>query len=122
MNLVDQTLQDIFVLLLKKFQKLTMIIGIGGGTASSLISGSSSAELDFASVQRENPEMQRRCQQVIDSCASLGENNPIQSIHDVGAGGLSNALPELVHDAGLGAQFELRDIPSSESGLSPLQI
>ena len=99
-----------------------MLIGLGGGAASSLASGESSVELDFSSVQRGNPEMQRRAQMVIDACTSLGEENPIQSIHDVGAGGLSNALPELVHDAGLGAQFELRDIPSSESGLSPLQI
>ena len=99
-----------------------MLIGLGGGAASSLASGESSIELDFSSVQRGNPEMQRRAQMVIDACTSLGDENPIQSIHDVGAGGLSNALPELVHDAGLGAQFELRDIPSSESGLSPLQI
>lgn len=99
-----------------------MLIGLGGGAASSLASGESSVELDFSSVQRGNPEMQRRAQMVIDACTALGEYNPIQSIHDVGAGGLSNALPELVHDAGLGAQFELRDIPSSETGLSPMQI
>ena len=99
-----------------------MLIGLGGGAASSLASGESSVELDFSSVQRGNPEMQRRAQMVIDACTSLGDKNPIQSIHDVGAGGLSNALPELVHDAGLGARFELRDIPSSETGLSPMQI
>ena len=99
-----------------------MLIGLGGGAASSLASGESSVELDFSSVQRGNPEMQRRAQMVIDACTALGEENPIQSIHDVGAGGLSNALPELVHDAGLGAVFELRDIPSSETGLSPMQI
>ncbi len=99
-----------------------MLIGLGGGAASSMASGSSSrAALDFASVQRENPEMQRRCQQVIDACTALsdapgiiegqvGQGNPIQSIHDVGAGGISNALPELVHDAGLGARFEIRDV------------
>jgi phosphoribosylformylglycinamidine synthase len=99
-----------------------MLIGLGGGAASSLSSGESSVELDFSSVQRGNPEMQRRAQMVIDACTSLGQHSPIESIHDVGAGGLSNALPELVHDAGLGAQIELRDIPSSESGLSPMQI
>lgn len=98
-----------------------MLIGLGGGAASSLTSGSSSADLDFASVQRENPEMQRRCQQVIDACVSF-DNNPIQSIHDVGAGGLSNALPELVHDAGLGARFEIRDVLIDEPGMSPLEI
>ncbi|CAJ0924665.1 16119_t:CDS:2 [Entrophospora sp. SA101] len=100
----------------------SMLIGIGGGTASSLISGSSSAELDFASVQRENPEMQRRCQQVIDSCASLGEKSPIQSIHDVGAGGLSNAVPEIVHDSELGCIIRLRDIPNDDPGMSPMEI
>lgn len=98
-----------------------MLIGLGGGAASSLASGSSSADLDFASVQRENPEMQRRCQQVIDACVSA-DSNPIQSIHDVGAGGLSNALPELVHDAGLGAHFEIRDVLIDEAGMSPLEI
>ncbi|KAI9571169.1 CobB/CobQ-like glutamine amidotransferase domain-containing protein [Boletus coccyginus] len=80
-----------------------MLIGLGGGAASSLVSGASSAELDFTSVQRDNAEMQRRCQQVIDACTGLGDGNPIQSVHDVGAGGLSNALPELVHDSRLGA-------------------
>ena len=99
-----------------------MLIGLGGGAASSLGSGSSSAELDFASVQRGNPEMQRRAQEVIDRCWALGERNPIALIHDVGAGGLSNAVPEAVaHDA-RGARIELRAIPSAESGLSPLEL
>ncbi|ONH67264.1 Phosphoribosylformylglycinamidine synthase [Cyberlindnera fabianii] len=100
----------------------SMLIGLGGGAASSIASGEGSADLDFASVQRGNPEMQRRAQQVIDACVALGANNPIQSIHDVGAGGLSNALPELVHDNGLGAKFELRDILSLEPGMSPMEI
>lgn len=99
-----------------------MLIGLGGGAASSMASGSSSAALDFASVQRENPEMERRCQQVIDSCTALGPNNPIQSIHDVGAGGLSNALPELVHDANLGAVFEIRDVLVDDPSMSPMEI
>ena len=99
-----------------------MLIGLGGGAASSQVSGASSAELDFASVQRDNPEMQRRCQQVIDTCVSLGDRNPIQSIHDVGAGGLSNALPELVHDSGLGAIFEIRDVLVADSSMSPMEI
>ncbi|CUM62874.1 uncharacterized protein PRCAT00000433001 [Priceomyces carsonii] len=100
-----------------------MLIGLGGGAASSLSSGEGSADLDFASVQRGNPEMQRRAQQVIDTCVSLGKaGNPIQSIHDVGAGGLSNALPELVHDNDLGATFELRSILSLEPGMSPMEI
>ena len=99
-----------------------MLIGLGGGAASSQVSGASSAELDFASVQRDNAEMQRRCQQVIDACVSLGDRNPIQSIHDVGAGGLSNALPELVHDSGLGATFEIRDILVADSSMSPMEI
>ncbi|MFZ4703688.1 MAG: phosphoribosylformylglycinamidine synthase, partial [Candidatus Methylumidiphilus sp.] len=99
-----------------------MKIGIGGGAASSVSSGSQQSELDFASVQRENPEMQRRAQQVIDGCWTLGENNPIIAIHDVGAGGLCNALPELVNDAGRGAKFDLRKIPIAESGMSPLDI
>ncbi|GAA5894630.1 hypothetical protein JCM5296_002914 [Sporobolomyces johnsonii] len=99
-----------------------MLIGLGGGAASSMASGSSSAALDFASVQRENPEMQRRCQQVLDSCVSLGAKNPIQSVHDVGAGGLSNALPELVHDADLGAVFEIRDVLVDDPGMSPMEI
>ncbi|GAA5865786.1 hypothetical protein JCM8547_002777 [Rhodosporidiobolus lusitaniae] len=98
-----------------------MLIGLGGGAASSMASGSSSAALDFASVQRENPEMQRRCQQVLDTCVSLSPN-PIQSVHDVGAGGLSNALPELVHDADLGAVFEIRDVLVDDPGMSPMEI
>ena len=101
----------------------SMLIGLGGGAASSISSGEGSAELDFASVQRGNPELQRRAQQVIDACVSLGvDGNPIQSIHDVGAGGLSNALPELVHDNDLGARFELRSILSLEPGMSPMEI
>ncbi|HQS03215.1 MAG: phosphoribosylformylglycinamidine synthase [Halothiobacillus sp. 24-54-40] len=99
-----------------------MQIGLGGGAASSQTSGSSSAALDFASVQRANPEMQRRAQEVIDRCIALGEENPLVSIHDVGAGGLSNAFPELVHDAGLGGVFNLRAIPNDEPGMSPLAI
>ncbi|KAG2135460.1 CobB/CobQ-like glutamine amidotransferase domain-containing protein [Suillus clintonianus] len=99
-----------------------MLIGLGGGAASSQVSGASSAELDFASVQRDNAEMQRRCQQVIDACVGLGEGSPIQSIHDVGAGGLSNALPELVHDSGLGARFEIRDVLVADSSMSPMEI
>ncbi len=100
----------------------TMLIGLGGGAASSVASGSSSEALDFASVQRGNPEMQRRCQEVIDACCALGDDNPILSIHDVGAGGLCNALPELVHDAGRGGRFELRDVLNDEPGMSPMQI
>ena len=99
-----------------------MLIGLGGGAASSQASGASAEQLDFASVQRGNPEMQRRVQEVIDRCWSQGEANPILSIHDVGAGGLSNACPELVNDAGRGARFELRAIPNDEPGMSPLQI
>ena len=99
-----------------------MQIGLGGGAASSMDSGTSHAELDFASVQRANPEMQRRCQEVIDRCINLGEHNPIVSLHDVGAGGLSNAFPELVNDAGLGGHFQLRDIPNDEPGMTPLAI
>jgi len=99
-----------------------MLIGLGGGAASSVSSGEGSAELDFASVQRGNAEMQRRAQEVINACAALGPHNPILFIHDVGAGGLSNALPELVHDVGLGAQLELRDIDCADRSMSPLQI
>ena len=99
-----------------------MLIGLGGGAASSMSSGQSDAELDFASVQRGNPEMQRRCQEVIDRCWSQGESNPIKSIHDVGAGGLSNALPELLHDGGVGGRLNLRAIPSADAGLSPMAI
>jgi len=99
-----------------------MLIGLGGGAASSVGSGSQADSLDFASVQRDNPEMQRRCQEVIDRCWQLGADNPIRFIHDVGAGGLANALPELVNDGGRGGRFELRDVPSAESGLSPLEL
>ena len=99
-----------------------MLIGLGGGAASSMASGPVREDLDFASVQRENPEMQRRCQEVIDRCWALGDDNPILSIHDVGAGGLSNALPEIVHDGGRGGRFELRDVPNDEPGMSPMQI
>ena len=99
-----------------------MLIGLGGGAASSMATGASSADLDFASVQRANPEIERRCQEVIDRCGALGADNPIASIHDVGAGGLSNAFPELVHDAGRGGHFDLRAIPSAEPGLSPMEI
>lgn len=99
-----------------------MLIGLGGGAASSVASGQGDAELDFASVQRGNPEMERRCQEVIDRCVAYGEANPILSAHDVGAGGLSNAFPELVNDAGLGARFDLRKIPSTEPGMTPVEI
>ena len=99
-----------------------MLIGLGGGAASSQASGEGAEDLDFASVQRENPEMQRRCQEVINRCVALGERNPILSIHDVGAGGLSNAVPEIIHDCGRGGRFELRRIPTDEPGMSPLQI
>ncbi|MEX0619119.1 MAG: phosphoribosylformylglycinamidine synthase [Pseudohongiellaceae bacterium] len=99
-----------------------MLIGLGGGAASSMASGSSREDLDFASVQRDNPEMERRCQEVIDRCWQMGDENPIDFIHDVGAGGLSNALPELVKDGGCGGSFRLRDIPSAEPQMSPLEI
>ncbi len=99
-----------------------MLIGLGGGAASSMASGASSEDLDFASVQRQNPEIERRCQEVIDQCWQLGERNPIAFIHDVGAGGLSNAFPELAKDGGCGARFELRDIPNAEPGMSPMEI
>lgn len=99
-----------------------MNIGLGGGAASSMASGQSDADLDFASVQRDNPEMERRCQEVIDRCWQLGDANPILFIHDVGAGGLSNAMPELVSDGGRGGRFELRDILSDEPGMSPLEV
>ena len=98
------------------------LIGLGGGAASSLAQGASAEDLDFASVQRDNAEMERRCQEVIDRCVALGADNPILSIHDVGAGGLSNAMPELVHDAGLGARLDLRAIPTGEADLSPLEL
>lgn len=99
-----------------------MLIGLGGGAASSMGSGQSSVELDFASVQRDNPEMERRCQEVIDRCWGQGEANPIVSIHDVGAGGLSNAIPELLHDSNRGGEMELRKIHIADTGMSPMQI
>ncbi len=99
-----------------------MLIGLGGGAASSMATGSSAEDLDFASVQRENPEMERRCQEVIDRCWQMGDKNPIRFIHDVGAGGLSNAFPELVNDGGRGGRFELRNVPNDEPGMSPLEI
>ncbi|GAA4878217.1 phosphoribosylformylglycinamidine synthase [Serinicoccus chungangensis] len=99
-----------------------MRIGMGGGAASSMAAGTNAAELDFDSVQRGNPEMQRRAQEVINHCWSRGEDNPVLAIHDVGAGGLSNAFPELVDDAGLGARFDLSRVPLAESGLSPKEI
>ncbi|MBI6552355.1 phosphoribosylformylglycinamidine synthase [Pseudomonas veronii] len=99
-----------------------MLIGLGGGAASSMATGTSSADLDFASVQRENPEMERRCQEVIDRCWQLGDKNPISFIHDVGAGGLSNAFPELVNDGERGGRFELRNIPNDEPGMAPHEI
>ncbi|MBU1424863.1 MAG: phosphoribosylformylglycinamidine synthase [Gammaproteobacteria bacterium] len=99
-----------------------MLIGLGGGAASSMDTGSNAENLDFDSVQRGNPEMQRRAQEVIDRCWQMGDNNPILSIHDVGAGGISNALPELVHGGGKGGDFELRSVPSEERGMTPMQI
>jgi len=99
-----------------------MLIGLGGGAASSMASGESAEDLDFASVQRQNPEIERRCQEVIDRCWQLGDSNPIAFIHDVGAGGLSNAFPELVKDGGCGGKFELRNVPNDEPGMSPLEI
>ncbi len=99
-----------------------MLIGLGGGAASSMQTGSNIEDLDFDSVQRGNAEIQRRAQEVLDGCWALGADNPILSIHDVGAGGLSNALPELVYGAKRGGHFDLRAIPSEEPGMSPLQI
>jgi phosphoribosylformylglycinamidine synthase len=99
-----------------------MPIGIGGGAASSMDVGANTEALDFDSVQRGNAEMQRRCQEVIDRCSAMGSDNPILSIHDVGAGGLSNALPELVHGAGRGARLDLRAVPSEAPGMTPMQI
>src|SRR5574339_823017 len=99
-----------------------LLIGMGGGAASSMGAGSNVEDLDFNSVQRGNAEIQRRAQEVIDRCWSLGESNPIVSTHDVGAGGLANALPELVHAAHCGARVNLRDIPSEEPGMTPMQI
>ncbi|WP_029922481.1 phosphoribosylformylglycinamidine synthase [Nevskia soli] len=99
-----------------------MLIGLGGGAASSMATGSSSADLDFASVQRANPELERRCQEVVDACWALGEANPILSIHDVGAGGISNALPELIHADDRGGTIHLRDIQCADPSLSPMEI
>ncbi|MCM0043787.1 MAG: phosphoribosylformylglycinamidine synthase [Burkholderiaceae bacterium] len=99
-----------------------MRIGMGGGAASSMATGANTADLDFDSVQRGNPEMERRAQEVINACWALGEHNPVLSIHDVGAGGLSNAFPELTNDAGRGAVFDLRKIQLEESGLAPKEI
>ncbi len=99
-----------------------MLIGLGGGAASSMASGHGSEDLDFASVQRDNAEMERRCQEVIDRCWALGDENPISFIHDVGAGGVSNALPELVNDGGRGGKFNLRKLPNDEPGMSPLEL
>jgi phosphoribosylformylglycinamidine synthase len=99
-----------------------MLIGLGGGAASSVDAGQSSEDLDFASVQRDNPEMQRRCQEVIDRCFAQGERNPILTAHDVGAGGLSNAIPELLHDSNVGGVIEMAKIPSDDPSLSPMQL
>jgi phosphoribosylformylglycinamidine synthase len=99
-----------------------MLIGMGGGSASSMSTGTNTADLDFDSVQRGNPEIQRRAQEVIDRCWALGPNNPILSIHDVGAGGLSNALPELVHGSGRGARIDLRAAPNEEPGMTPREV
>jgi phosphoribosylformylglycinamidine synthase len=99
-----------------------MLIGLGGGAASSVASGQSSEALDFASVQRDNPEMERRCQEVIDRCVALADQNPILCVHDVGAGGLSNAIPELLHDSNMGGIIDLDKIPSDDPSLSPMQL
>ena len=99
-----------------------MLIGLGGGAASSMDTGSNAENLDFDSVQRGNPELERRAQEVIDRCWQLGDKNPILSIHDVGAGGISNAFPELVNDAGVGAVFQLRDVHNEEPGMSPREL
>ncbi|HSW12494.1 MAG TPA: phosphoribosylformylglycinamidine synthase [Solimonas sp.] len=99
-----------------------MLIGLGGAAGSSMATGASSAELDFASVQRANPELERRCQEVVDACWAMGAANPILSIHDVGAGGISNALPELVHADDRGGRFRLRDVLSADPALSPMEI
>ncbi len=99
-----------------------MLIGLGGGAASSMTAGVNAEDLDFASVQRGNPEIQRRAQEVIDRCWQMGKNNPILSVHDVGAGGVSNALPELAHSGGVGARFDLRKVPILEPGMSPAEI
>jgi len=99
-----------------------MLIGLGGGAASSMDTGANVESLDFDSVQRGNPEMERRCQEVLDRCWQMGDDNPILFIHDIGAGGLSNAVPELIHDAGRGGWFDLRKVHNMESGMSPMQI
>lgn len=99
-----------------------MLIGLGGSAASSMDTGSNVENLDFDSVQRGNPELERRAQEVIDRCWQMGDNNPILSIHDVGAGGISNAFPELVNDAGVGASFQLRDVHNEEPGMSPREL
>ena len=99
-----------------------MLIGLGGGAASSMGSGSSDEELDFASVQRGNPEMQRRAQEVIDACWAMGDDNPIELIHDVGAGGLSNAVPEVIHHSARGGRVQLRDVPNAEASMSPMEL
>ncbi|OED42283.1 phosphoribosylformylglycinamidine synthase [Chromatiales bacterium (ex Bugula neritina AB1)] len=99
-----------------------MLIGLGGGAASSMASGQSDSSLDFASVQRGNPEMERRCQEVINQCVALAESSPVLSMHDVGAGGLSNALPELMHDAGRGGRFDIRRVLNDEPGMSPMEL
>lgn len=99
-----------------------MLIGLGGGAASSVASGESHEDLDFASVQRDNPEMERRCQEVLDRCVARGEDNPIATAHDVGAGGLSNGIPELLHDSGLGGVIDLAKVPSDDPSLSPMQL
>ena len=99
-----------------------MLIGLGGGAASSVASGDSAEDLDFASVQRDNPEMERRCQEVIDRCVALGDHNPILWFHDVGAGGLSNAIPELLHDSGVGGVIDLAKVPTDDPSLSPMQL
>lgn len=99
-----------------------MLIGLGGGSASSMGTGESDEDLDYASVQRDNAEMERRCQEVIDRCWAMGDQNPIISIHDIGAGGLSNAVPEIINDGERGGVFELRKVPNDEPGMSPLEI
>jgi phosphoribosylformylglycinamidine synthase len=99
-----------------------MLIGMGGGSASSMTTGSNTADLDFDSVQRGNAEIQRRAQEVIDRCWALGRSNPILSIHDVGAGGLSNALPEIVHGSGRGGRIDLRAAPNEEPGMTPREV
>ncbi len=99
-----------------------MLIGLGGGAASSMDTGANAESLDFDSVQRGNPEMERRCQEALDRCWQMGDGNPILFIHDIGAGGLSNAVPELIHDAGRGGWLDLRAVHNMEPGMSPMQI